>query len=1268
MSLNPDIRDQAYQFFIEEAQELLQVLETGLLDLRQDHSTPKVHELMRAAHSIKGGAASVELSAIELLAHRLEDFFKALYSDSVNFDAELEGLLLQGYDCLRNPLTEQIESGTFDAETALLTAEPVFAALEIRLEEALKNADNYIPSANDLGVDIVSSIFEIDVAQSLEHLQTVVANPTSYDLAGELQGQLEVFAGFAELFNLSGLSEIIQTSQVALEQNPDRVLEIIQVTIADCTIAREQVLAGDRDRGGEVSPALKALAQSTTINDTEAISLTFDELVVDNQDNLWVSVAEPLAEDIFGVIPTPDIVSESVLATDTDIGDIFVTIPDAESIVTEMTEEIPTSSNVDLDNIFGTIPESETVESTAEIDNLFGTIPNAELTVTEASNNLTTEESTDVDNQPQVENIEAAVESITEIFDSLPSVENVSESLTLPIAETPTKKSQPEKLSTTAKTTTQPQNAPAKLSVRVDLDRLERMNNLVGELTINRNSLALQNQQLQTNVSELGQKFLRFQELTQTLREISDKMLLEQRSNSLRNSVIAASHHQPYSTSNLVDESTEFDALEMDSYSTLYAALQEVLEEIVQLEESVDDITIFAKQSDRTINSQRQMLGQMRDELMWVRMLPLDQILQRFPRTLRDLASKYHKPVELKLTGTGVLVDKAVLEKLSDPLLHLLRNGFDHGIESEEMRKQQGKPAEGLIEIHAYYQGNQTVIEVKDDGQGLDLAKISEKAVQKGLISQQEAATATKERLYDLIFEPGFSTASKVSEISGRGVGMNIVRSQIETLKGKITVASTPGEGSTFTLRLPLTLTIAKLLVCSLGSTTFAIPSDSIAEIIIPTPEQIKIGNNQRFLFFNNQLIAIYPLQEVLQYNCPVPELDFSGKAFKTITPPQEWLAPLLLLKRGQELFALEVASLLSEQELVIKPYGKAIAPPPYSYGCTILGDGSLIPAFDGAALISAILGEEINPVTSRLELTSDLLELETTNSDSVISEEANADDNLIGQVATINKATSVKTIMVVDDSTALRRTMALTLEKQGYRVIQKKDGKEALDGFRQNPDFNLIICDIEMPTMNGFEFLGMRRRDTALSKIPTFMLTSRSGGKHRNLAMQLGANGYFTKPYIEQEFIAEVKKILTDQASSANKKATLTSALIKTKTILVIDDSSALRRTLALSLEKRGYRVLQGRDGMEGLQLLRNNLQTNLVICDIEMPNMNGFEFLTTRRQEPQLTKIPVVMLTSRSGDKHRSLATGLGANGYFTKPYIEDKFIPEIDKLINL
>ena len=1393
MSLNPDIRDQAYQFFIEEAQELLQVLETGLLDLREDRSTPKVHELMRAAHSIKGGAASVELSAIELLAHRLEDFFKALYSDSVDFDNELESLLLQGYDCLATPLLEQIESGSYNEEAALLAAEPVFHSLEIRLEDALKNADSYIPSSSDLGVDIVSSIFEVDVVQGIEHLQQVVANPNNFDASQEFQQTLDMFAGFAELFNLSGFSDIVQTAQTALNQNRDRVGEIIQATIADLTISKDLVLAGDRELGGEVSPTLIALAQST--NSTSLVDDpvdVFGETPLNNSNDIWSTapatndeltddvfgeipsmVGEDGVEgvdDIFGTIPAPDVAVGSTTDVDDVFGeiptmvgedgvegvdDIFGTIPAPDVAVGSTTDgddvfgEILPMAGEDgvegVDDIFGTIPVSDVaVGSTTDaddvfgeilpmagedgvegVDDIFGTIPapdpvdlpegdlavgstandikdifddrhipkskpeTKEKTATsnenkyldrlpnEISDRAISQEASDdaerifdsvVDPNSSTENldlaeasetIEDAVKSIENVFDSLPAIEAEAEADALALAaekalqkesppastdNKPPSKSRPSKSS----------KAPAKLSVRVDLDRLERMNNSIGELTINRNSLSLQNEQLQESVTELGQKFFRFREITQKLREISDKIILEERVKTYNNELSPSS----------LDDSDEFDALEMDNYSDVYSSIQNILEEIVQLEESVDDITIFAKQCDSSINSQRQMLGQMRDELMWVRMLPLDKILQRFPRTIRELSNKYKKPVDLKLIGTDVLVDKAVLEKLSDPLLHLLRNGFDHGIESPQDRLAGGKSPNGTIQLHAYHQGNQTVIEIKDDGKGLDLEKIAQKGIEKGLISAGEVAVASKERIYDLIFEPGFSTASKVSELSGRGVGMNIVRSQIETLKGKITVTSSPGKGSIFTLRLPLTLTIAKLLVCSLGDTAFAIPSDSIEEIIIPTEEQIRISNKQRFLFLNGKLVPIYPLKEILQYNCPITNVDRSSKAFKTIESPQDWFAPLLILKRGQQLFALEVVNLVSEQELVIKPYSKAIAAPQYSYGCTILGDGSLIPAFDGGALIGTILGEEVTPVASGAGVIADLDRMDTTLAETSIATDEPESFASEAMASTANSLQSVPTIMIVDDSTALRRTMALTLEKQGYRVIQKKDGRDALDGYRQNPDIDLIICDIEMPTMNGFEFLGMRRRDSKLSQVPTFMLTSRSGVKHRNLAKQLGANGYFTKPFVEQEFVTEIRKVLGNNQAK-NKQPNFNTP--RQQTILLIDDSSALRRTLSLCLENKGYSVLQGRDGVEGLELLRNNPETDLIICDIEMPNMNGFEFLTSRRQDPQLFKTPTIMLTSRSTEKHRSLANSLGANGYFTKPYVQEKFLQDVDSFIN-
>jgi two-component system, chemotaxis family, sensor histidine kinase and response regulator PixL len=1285
MSLNPDIRDRAYKFFVEEAQELLQVLETGLLELRQDHSIPKVHELMRAAHSIKGGAASVELGAIELLAHRLEDFFKALYSDRVDFDPELESLLLQGYDCLSHPLLEQIKTGSFDEEAALLRAEPVFAALSIRLAEALKNADNYMPSSNDLGVDIVASIFEVDVVQALDRLQTIILDPNNYDLATELTGTLEMFAGFAELFNLSGFGEIVQTAQAALKLNPQALLAILQVTITDCTLATEQVLAGDRQRGGTVSLALIELAQNHLGSSTP---LT-DDVVTDNWSN--VTDNEALTENIFGNLAESlnatefdpeaatdelsqifDLVAEPAVTPQTDTDhDVFT----SEQITTEFDHLWSGVSNTEtatdeLSQIFDLVAEPEVTpqtetdhdvftseQITTEFDHSWSDVTDNEVLAEDIFGTLADEFSglaIDIESEPAVDDLEqiitniptnqaeqseitTAIESIADIFESLPRAK--PDPLLLPAKSPP--KPEVQASSTIANSTNSASNNAPKLSVRVDLDRLERMNNLVGELTINRNSLALQNEQLQENVWELEQKCWRFRGVTKQLRSISDQMLLEARLSGVSN---APKHHPTLDS----DPDTEFDTLELDSYNLLYSSLQEVLEEMVQLEESVEDITLFAQQSDRTINSQGQMLRQMRDELMWVRMLPLEQILQRFPRIIRDLSSKYHKSVDLKLKGTGVLVDKAVLEKLSDPLLHLLRNGFDHGIEEPEVRTQQGKSATGLIEIQAYYQGNQTVIEVKDDGQGLDLARITQKGVEQGLISAQEAILASQERIFELIFEPGFSTASQVSELSGRGVGMNIVRSQVETLKGKIGVTSIPGKGSTFTLRLPLTLTIAKLLICSLGLTAFAIPADSIEEIVIPTAEQIKLANGQQFLFLKGKLIPIYALPEILSYNCPIPDTDSSSKAFKTIAPPEDWAAPLLLLRRGQQLFALEVVSLLSEQELVIKPYGKAIAPPSYSYGCTILSDGSLIPAFDGLALIGMILGESQRPSITP----SYSPEVNWT------SESAQIDRG-------IDRSPSLKTIMIVDDSTALRRTMALTLEKEGYRVVQKKDGKEALNGFKQHPEIDLIICDVEMPVMNGFEFLGMRRRDSSLAQVPTFMLTSRSGAKHRNLAQQLGADGYFTKPYVEQDFIQEVKKILEGKKHSEDKPPT--AIAIKTKTISIIDDSSALRSTLALSLEQRGYRVLQSRDGAEGLKQLRSNLQTDLVICDIEMPNVNGFEFLTLRRQEPSLCQIPVIMLTSRGSEKHRNLAVSLGAEGFFTKPYVEEKFIAEIEQYLR-
>lgn len=320
---------------------------------------------------------------------------------------------------------------------------------------------------------------------------------------------------------------------------------------------------------------------------------------------------------------------------------------------------------------------------------------------------------------------------------------------------------------------------------------------------------------------------------------------------------------------------------------------------------------------------------------------------------------------------------------------------------------------------------------------------------------------------------------------------------------------SEPNVGTTFILRLPLTLTIDKLLVLSAGVHFYALPSDNIVEIIVPEDRQIKVSGNKRFLHYESKVVPIYPLMDLLEYRCYLPNTASTSQSLDILPTPEEWGKPLLLINLGQELFAMEVDHLVSEQELVIKPFGKALTAPSYTYGCTILGDGTLIPVINTTILLANYLqvssGGNVAP-----------------------RRVASSADNMVH-----SQSFQVSSVLVIDDSAAMRRTLALSLEKAGYRVVQAKDGKDAIEQLQQGLNVNLIICDIEMPNMNGFEFLGQRRRHPEFKKVPVAMLTSRSNDKHRKLATHLGANAYFTKPYIEQKFLESIRNLIEGQKSA---------------------------------------------------------------------------------------------------------------------------------------
>jgi two-component system, chemotaxis family, sensor histidine kinase and response regulator PixL len=464
--------------------------------------------------------------------------------------------------------------------------------------------------------------------------------------------------------------------------------------------------------------------------------------------------------------------------------------------------------------------------------------------------------------------------------------------------------------------------------------------------------------------------------------------------------------------------------------------------------------------------------------------------------------------VDLRIAGGHVLVDKAALEKLHDPLLHLVRNAFDHGLELPSERQSSGKPEVGRIEIRAYHQGGRTVIEVRDDGRGIHYDHIRRKAVERGWLNKEQAEAASKPQLLDLLFEPGFSTAAQISDLSGRGVGLDVVRSQLTALKGTITITSEPGRGTTFSLFIPLTLTVAKLMICIAGGTAYALPSEGIETILVPKADQVSESRGQRLLQWRRRLVPMRKLSELLPYNRPVPELE-GRDALSAIPLPADWARPVLLLRLKSQVLAVEIDQVVTEQELVIKPIGSAIAAPGYIYGCTILGDGSVVPVIDGSELLARVLntgtGEmkiaEVSAPTPRRALPS--------------------------------ARGATQTVLIVDDSQSMRQTLELTFETAGYRVLLARDGREGIEQMQKHPEIALTICDVEMPNMNGFELLDRRRQDRSIASIPVVMLTSRTGEKHRRMALHLGATDFISKPQVEAELVALVAKYGTAEKST---------------------------------------------------------------------------------------------------------------------------------------
>lgn len=606
------------------------------------------------------------------------------------------------------------------------------------------------------------------------------------------------------------------------------------------------------------------------------------------------------------------------------------------------------------------------------------------------------------------------------------------------------------------------EQSPARTAlVRVRADILDRLVNQAGEVSITRSKLENQVGTLKTSLADFSDNLAR---LSRQLREV--EMQAE--------SQIASRMS--------ISSEREFDPLEFDRFTRL----QELTR---MMAESVNDVASFHDSLSKTVDAasadlaqQSRLTRDLQRDLMRVRMVPFGSLSERLFRVARQSAKELDKRVNLDIRGSAVEIDRSVLEQMAAPFEHLLRNAIVHGIEPRDQRGAAGKSETGELLMQVSQQGNEVVIQFSDDGAGLDLHKIRAKAHSVGLLDA--GAVISDIEAAELIFEPGFSTADSLSELAGRGVGMDVVRAEAQALGGRVAIESTPGHGARFTIHLPLTLAVTQVVLTASAGKTYALPSILVEQVLQMKEGALLEAQAAGFVRHQGQKIALHYLPALL------------GES--AARPPAQRSSPVLILKSGVDRLAVQVDDVVGNREVVIKNIGPQLSRMIGISGATVLGSGEIV-------LI-------LNPVALSLHGAGRAPALDGNAAGSAGSATAPAPREAV--------------IMVVDDSLTVRRVTQRLLEREGYRVILAKDGVDALEHLQETiPD--LMLVDIEMPRMDGFDLTRNIRGNDSTAAVPIIMITSRTADKHRNYALGLGVNAYFGKPFQEDMLLAAIAGLL---------------------------------------------------------------------------------------------------------------------------------------------
>lgn len=605
--------------------------------------------------------------------------------------------------------------------------------------------------------------------------------------------------------------------------------------------------------------------------------------------------------------------------------------------------------------------------------------------------------------------------------------------------------------------------------IRISAELVEKMIDLSGENAINRSRIEM----------DLGQLGNTLNEMELAIKRLADQ--LRRMEGELESQIIAkhGSENSRYA---------DFDPLEMDQYSSLNQLSKSLAESASDLVDFKTTLAEKIRDTEGLLLQQSRIQAEIQESLMRTRLVPFDRMLPRLQRIVRQTSTTLNRPAELIVQNTEGELDRTILERLVNPFEHMLRNAIDHGLEDTAERLALNKPEVGSIVLNISRQGTDVIISFSDDGKGIDAESIHAKAISLGLIKAEQQVD--QEELLQFIFHPGFSTAKAVTQISGRGVGLDVVQSEIKTLGGHVSVNSELGKGTTFTIRVPTTVAVSDALMVKAGDQQFAISLAQIDRIVRIAPATLETYFNSKDDYFKIDGVN-YKLRYLSEFvsNQPIPRLNNVAHSL-----------PVLLIKgNGGQSIALLVDQLVgSRAQIVVKPIGQQFASVGVIAGATILGDGQVCLILDGQNIARQV------QATQRIKQLSDQQDLS-------------------------RRGNARRLVMIVDDSVTVRKVTSRLLERQGYDIVTAKDGVDAIEQL-ENVRPDLMLLDIEMPRMDGFEVTNLVRHHDIHRNLPIIMITSRTGEKHRERAFSLGVTHYMGKPFQEAELLANVQELIAAQ------------------------------------------------------------------------------------------------------------------------------------------